>query len=69
MPLLSDLDGKVCGAYDVWRLKERDGKTFFGIERSTFVVNAQGQLALILRKVDPEKHISEVIQFLKQIGR
>ena len=66
MPLLSDADGRVCEAYDVWREREASGeRSRGGIERSTFIIDADGNLALILRQVDPVAHIEEVEAFIR----
>ena len=65
MPLLADADGRVCEAYDVWRQREVSGESSMGIERSTFVIDAAGNLALILRRVDPVAHIEEVAAFIR----
>ena len=64
--LLADVDGAVCETYDVWREWELDGEKRMGIQRSTFVIDAQGNLALILRQVDPVDHIAEVEAFIRQ---
>ena len=54
--LLSDPDGKVLNAYDVWKKKTLYGKTFMGIERSTFLIDEKGVLQKVYRKVKPEGH-------------
>jgi peroxiredoxin Q/BCP len=59
-PLASDEDGKVCEAYGVWVEKSMYGKKYMGIERSTFLIDAQGQIAAIWRKVKVEGHAAEV---------
>ena len=66
MALLADADGAVCEAYDVWRERELNGEKRMGIQRSTFVIDARGALALILRQVDPADHIAEVEAFIRQ---
>jgi peroxiredoxin Q/BCP len=55
-PLLSDEDHAVAEAYGVWVEKSMYGKTFFGNERSTFVIGADGTLTHIFRKVKPAEH-------------
>ena len=59
--LLSDEDGTVCRAYDVIRLKKMYGKEFEGIERSTFLIDADGVLRQEWRKVKVPGHVSEVL--------
>lgn len=61
-PLLSDLDGKLCEAFGVWKLRSMYGKEFMGIERSTFVVDATGKVAAAWRKVNVDGHVDEVIR-------
>src|SRR6056297_434607 len=51
VPLLSDAEGTVCEDYGVWKEKSMYGKTFFGIERSTFLVDDGGRIARVWRKV------------------
>jgi len=62
MPLLADTDQKVCKAYGVW--KDR-GNGRMGVERSTFVIDTEGNLSQILRQVEPERHIDQVLAFLR----
>lgn len=59
--LLSDEEGSVCRAYDVIKLKKMYGKEFEGIERSTFVIDAQGILRAQWRKVKVPGHVDEVL--------
>ncbi len=59
-PLVSDTDGTVCDAYGVWKEKSMMGKTYMGIERSTFLIDEQGRLVRIWRGVKVEGHVGEV---------
>lgn len=52
--LLSDESKEVIMAYDVWKEKNMYGKITMGVERTTFVVNPEGEIAQIFRKVDPK---------------
>ena len=54
--LLSDPEGKTLGAYGVWKKKSLYGKTFMGIERSTFLIDAEGIVQKVYRKVKPVGH-------------
>ena len=54
--LLADEDHAVAEAYGVWVEKKNYGKTYMGIERSTFVIDADGALAAIKRRVKPDEH-------------
>ena len=66
-PLLADTDHKVAEAYGAWRERSRDGKTFMGIQRSTFVIDASGKLGKIWQTVNVEGHDAEVIAELKEL--
>ena len=59
-PLLADEDHRVAEAYGVWKEKSMYGRTFMGIERSTFVVDKEGRIAHAFRKVSPAGHADEV---------
>ena len=64
-PLLADTDHAVSEAYGVWGEKSFAGRKYLGVERSTFVVGADGNLARVMRKVDPKSHADDVLQVLK----
>lgn len=59
--LLSDEDGDVCERYGVWVEKSMYGKTFMGIERATFLIDADGKIARIWRKVKVAGHVEAVL--------
>jgi peroxiredoxin Q/BCP len=63
-PLLSDTDHKVVEAYGVWVEKSMYGKKYMGAERSTFVIDAEGRLSAIFRKVKPEEHVNLLLNAL-----
>ncbi|MFW8634305.1 peroxiredoxin [Cribrihabitans pelagius] len=67
VPLLSDAEGPVCEDYGVWKEKKMYGKTFWGIERSTFLIGADGRIARIWRKVKVDGHAEEVLQAVKAL--
>ncbi|MGI0149323.1 MAG: peroxiredoxin, partial [Thermoplasmata archaeon] len=50
-PLLSDDDGRVTEAYGVWKMKNMYGREYFGIERTTFLIDEAGKIARIWPKV------------------
>ncbi len=64
--LLSDDQGEVCGLYDVLKPKKMFGKEYIGIERSTFIINKDGDIAKIFRKVKIKDHVEEVLGFIKK---
>ena len=59
-PLISDENGEVCDAYGVWKEKSMYGRTFMGIERSTFLINEDGKIVKIWRKVKVKDHVDDV---------
>lgn len=59
--LLSDAESDVCEAYGVWAEKKMYGKTFMGIVRSTFLIDAEGVLRAEWRKVKVKGHAEEVL--------
>ncbi len=56
-PLLSDVEREIVESYGVWVEKSMYGKKYMGAERSTFVIDAEGRLSAIFRKVKPEEHV------------
>lgn len=63
-PLLSDADGAVCDAYGVMKDKSMYGKKYRGIERSTFIIDANGVVAKIFQPVKVAGHASAVLEEL-----
>jgi peroxiredoxin Q/BCP len=62
--LLSDVEHEVAEAYGTWVEKSMYGKTYMGIERSTFVIDADGSVAKVMRKVKPAEHADDVLAAL-----
>jgi hypothetical protein len=62
--LLADEDHSVAEAYGVWVEKTMAGKTYMGVERSTFVIDADGSVRKIIRRVKPDTHSGEVLAAL-----
>lgn len=65
--LLSDADETACRAYDVIREKNMYGKTVLGIERSTFLIDADGVLREAWRKVKVKDHAAAVLERLRAL--
>jgi peroxiredoxin Q/BCP len=65
--LLSDADETACRAYDVIREKNMYGKTVIGVERSTFLIDAQGVLRAAWRKVKVKDHARAVLEALRSL--
>ena len=57
-PLLSDPEKKLVEAYGVWVEKSMYGKKYMGAERSTFVIDREGRISAIFRKVKPDEHVA-----------
>lgn len=64
--LLADADHAVTEQYGAWVEKSRDGKTYWGVQRSTFVIDAKGVIAHVLEKVSPKTHDAEVLRALDE---
>ena len=60
--LLADTDHAVAEAYGVWTEKSMYGRTYMGIERSTFVIGPDGKVKAIFRKVKVDGHVDEVLE-------
>ena len=65
--LLSDADEKLCALFDVIKMKNMYGKQVRAIERSTFVVGADGKLVREWRKVKVDGHAAEVLDAVKAL--
>jgi len=63
--LASDEDGKVCEAYGTWVQKSMYGKTFMGIDRSTFLIDGDGIVRGEWRQVKVPGHVEEVLEAAK----
>ncbi len=61
VPLLSDEHGTTCEDYGVWKEKNMYGKTYMGIERTTFLIDANGDIAMVWRKVKVDGHAEAVL--------
>jgi peroxiredoxin Q/BCP len=60
-PLLADEGHKVCELYGVWGLKKLMGREYMGVLRTTFLIDAQGQIIRVFEKVRPAEHSAEVL--------
>jgi len=63
----SDEDGAVCDAYGVWKEKKNYGRTYMGIERSTFLIDGKGVIRNVWRKVKVNGHVDEVLEAAKAL--
>ncbi len=62
--LLADTDHEVADAYGVWGEKTYAGKTYMGVHRSTFVIDADGNVARVFHDVKPAEHADQVLDAL-----
>ena len=62
--LLADTEHSTAEDYGVWKEKSYAGKTYMGVERSTFVIDAEGNVAKELRNVKPDSHADDVLAAL-----
>jgi thioredoxin-dependent peroxiredoxin len=66
--LLADAGHVVADSYGVWVEKSMYGKTYFGNERTTFVIDSDGKVAEVLRKVKPAAHDEQALSALARAG-
>jgi len=64
-PLLSDPDKIAAEAYGVWIEKKNYGREYMGIERSTFIIDKDGTIAQVYRKVKVEGHMDKVLEIVR----
>ncbi len=60
-PLLSDANKAAVQAFGVWKQKSMYGKTYMGIERTTFIIDRDGKIAKVFPKVNVDGHFEEVL--------
>jgi peroxiredoxin Q/BCP len=66
--LLADEDHAVCDLYGVWAEKSMYGKTYWGAQRSTFIIDAGGTVAHVIPKASPKTHDDEVLEALDELA-
>ncbi|MBW3629854.1 MAG: thioredoxin-dependent thiol peroxidase [Gemmatimonadetes bacterium] len=64
--LLADADHSVAESYGVWKEKTNFGKTYWGVARTTFLVDEQGKIERVYEKVNPEGHAASVLGGLER---
>ena len=65
--LISDTEETLCNLFDVIKMKSMYGKEVRGIERSTFIIDPQGIVKHVWRKVNVKGHVAEVLEVLKSL--
>ena len=66
--LLADEDHAVCETYGVWAEKSMYGKTYWGAQRATFIIDADGTIARVFPKVSPKTHDDVVLAALDELA-
>ena len=59
--LLADTDHNVAEQYGTWVEKNFGGKKYMGVERSTFLIDPEGRIAKVMRRVKPDTHVERVL--------
>ena len=65
--LLADEDHAVADSYGVWVEKSMYGKTFWGVQRATFIIDPEGNVAHVIPKVSPKTHDDEALAALARL--
>lgn len=63
--ILADPERKLIGALGLWVEKSMYGKKYFGVERTTYLLDEDGKVLRVWRKVKPEGHANEVLGALR----
>ena len=66
--LLADPGHKVADAYGTWGSKTMAGKSYMGVQRSTFIIDAEGRIARAFPKVSPKTHDEQVLGALEELA-
>jgi len=67
LTLLSDPEHSVLGSFGAWRNKKMYGREFMGVERSTFLIDPEGRIKKIWRKVKVPGHVDDVLETLTSL--
>lgn len=62
--LLADVDHKVCELFGVWGKKSMYGKEYYGVNRTTFLIDKEGMIRKVFEKVKPADHSAEILASL-----
>lgn len=66
--LLADEEHAVCELYGVWKEKSMYGKKYWGVERTTFLIDKDGNIAKVYPKVKVPGHVDKVLEDVKALG-
>ena len=67
--LLADTDHAIAERYGVWAEKSMYGRKYWGVVRTTFLIDAKGRIARLFEKVKPEGHAAEVADAMKELAK
>ena len=67
-PLVADTEHVVCEQYGVWARKTFFGRKYWGVNRTTFVIDREGRIAHVFEKVNPLGHAAEVAEAVAALG-
>ena len=65
-PILSDTEHEVAEKLNVWQLKKNYGREYYGIVRTTFVIDKEGILRKIYKRVRVKGHVEKVLEYIKE---
>lgn len=68
-PLLSDAEKKTVEQYGIWQKKQFMGREYFGIVRTTFLIDPMGKIAKIYENMRPDDHAAEILADTKQLKK
>jgi peroxiredoxin Q/BCP len=66
--LLADEEHQVCELYGVWKEKSMYGKKYWGVERTTFLIDPDGKIAKVYPKVKVAGHVDQVLADVKEVA-
>ncbi len=66
--LLADADHTVAEQYGTWIEKHNYGRTYWGVQRATFIVDPEGQIARVFPKVSPQTHDEKILEALGELA-
>ncbi|CAN5368151.1 peroxiredoxin [soil metagenome] len=68
-PLIADTEKVICNAYGVWGEKSMYGRKYWGVNRTTFVIDRDGRIARAFEKVKPQDHAAEVAEAVAALAK
>ncbi|MGH2981280.1 MAG: thioredoxin-dependent thiol peroxidase [Solirubrobacterales bacterium] len=66
--LLADPDHEVAEAYGTWMQKRNQGRIYWGVQRATFIIDAEGRIARVFPKVSPQTHDEVVLEAIGELA-